>query len=83
MSFDNQNKIIKQNNPIDYIEEYFSRFFDDILRDSEYQLTINSKGLWNTYNISISWSENKKIFEINTYLDCNFLSLSLLILFMF
>ncbi len=70
MSFDNENKIIKQNNPIDYIEEYFSRFFDDILRDSEYQLTINSKGLWNTYNISISWCENKKIFEINTYLDC-------------
>ena len=69
MSFDNQNKIIKQNNPIDYIEEYFSRFIDDILRDSENKITINAKGLWDTYKISITWSETKKIFEINTYLD--------------
>ena len=69
MSFDNQNKIIRQNNPIDYIEEHFSRFFDNILRDSEDKVTINAKGLWNTYKISIIWSETKKIFEICTYLD--------------
>ena len=69
MSFDNQNKIIRQNNPIDYIEEYFSRFFDNILRDSENKITINAKGLWNTYKISIIWSETKKIFEISSYLD--------------
>ena len=69
MSFDNQNKIIRQNNPIDYIEEYFSRFFDNILRDSENKITINAKGLWNTYKISIIWSETKKIFEICSYLD--------------
>ena len=68
MSFDNQNKIIKQNNPIDYIEEYFSRFFDDILRDSENKIILNAKGLWNTYKISITWNEEKKIFEISTYL---------------
>ena len=66
MSFDNQNKIIKQNNPIDYIEEYF-RFFDDILRDSENKIILNAKGLWNTYKISITWKE-EKIFEISTYL---------------
>ena len=69
MSFDNQNKIIRQNNPIDYIEEYFSRFSHDTLRDSEDKITINTKGLWNTYKISIIWCETKKMFEINTYLD--------------
>ena len=69
MSFDNQNKIIKQNNPIDYIEEHFSRFIDNILRDSENKITLNSKGLWNTYNISITWDDDRKVFEVNTYLD--------------
>ena len=69
MSFDNQNKIIKQNNPIDYIEEHFSKFFDNILRDSEYKVILDSKGLWNTYNISISWNNEKKLFEIHTYID--------------
>ena len=54
---------------MDYIEEYFSRFFDNILRDSENKITINAKGLWSTYKISIIWSETKKAFEISTYLD--------------
>ena len=60
MSFDNENKIIKQNNPIDYIEEYFSRFIDDILRDSENKITINAKGLWDTYKISIILERNEE-----------------------
>jgi len=60
VSFDNQNKIIRQNNPIDYIEEYFSRFFDNILRDSEDKVTINAKGCGTPIKFQLSGVRQKK-----------------------
>ncbi len=69
MSFDSQKKIINENNPIDYIEEYVLNDSMDLFRDSKDELTIMSKGIWRNYNISFRWDNQNKVIEVNSYFD--------------
>ena len=69
MSFDSQKKIISDNNPIDFIEEYVINDDKDILRESRDEITIFSKGIWKNHNISFRWNNERKIIEINSYFD--------------
>ena len=69
MSFYSQKKIIDKNNPIDFIEEYVVCDEKDKLRDSRDQITILTRGLWNSYNISFKWNNQKRIIEVNSYFE--------------
>jgi hypothetical protein len=69
MEFDSQKKIIKYDNPIDSIEDFIYKYDVDFLRDSPNDLTLNFKGLWKNYNISISWDEFNKIINISSYFE--------------
>ena len=69
VSFDSQKKIISKNNPIDFIEDYLINGDIEILRASRDEITIKSKGVWSSYNISLKWNNNKKIIEVNSYFD--------------
>ena len=46
MNFDSQKKIISENNPIDFIEEYVINEDKAIYRDSRDEITIFSNGIW-------------------------------------
>ena len=69
MEFDSQKKIIKYNNPIDCIEDFVYKYDVDFLRDSPNDLTLNFKGLWMNYNISINWDEFNEIINISSYFE--------------
>ena len=69
MEFDSQKKIIKYNNPIDCIEDFVYKYDVDFLRDSPNDLTLNFKGLWKNYNISINWDEFNEIINISSYFE--------------
>ncbi len=61
--------MIDKNNPIDFIEQYAVCDEKNILRDSRDEITILTKGLWNSYNISFKWNNQKKIIEVNSYFE--------------
>jgi len=69
VSFYSQKKIIDKNNPIDFIEEYVVCDEKHKLRDSRDEITILTKGLWNSYNISFKWNNQKRIIEVNSYFE--------------
>ena len=69
MSFYSQKIIIDKNNPIDFIEQYVVCHEKNILRDSRDEITILTKGLWNSYNISFKWNNQKRIIEVNSYFE--------------
>ena len=52
MNFDSQKKIISENNPIDFIEEYVINEDKAIYRDSRDEITIFSNGIWKKYDVS-------------------------------
>ena len=69
MNFDSQKKIISENNPIDFIEEYVINEDKAIYRDSRDEITIFSNGIWKKYDVSFKWDNERKIIEINSYFD--------------
>ena len=69
MNFDSQKKIISENNPIDFIEEYVINEDKAIYRDSRDEITIFSNGIWKKYDVSFKWDNERKIIEVNSYFD--------------
>ena len=69
MNYDSQKKIITYQNPIDYIEDLVYKYDLDSFRDSENDLSLKYKGLWNSYDIIVSWDDNNKIINLVSYYD--------------
>ena len=69
MSFDNQKKNFRNNNPIDFIEEFVLNDEIDKVRDSSDEIVIFSKGVWKNYDINFKWVSKKKIIEVSTYFE--------------
>ena len=69
MKYDSQKKLMTYENPIDCIEDYIYKYDLDSFRDSVNDLSLLHKGLWDSYNINVSWDEFNKIINIVSYFD--------------
>ena len=69
MSFDNQKKNFRNNNPIDFIEEFVLNDEIEKVRDSSDEIVIFSKGVWKNYDINFKWDSKQKIIEISTHFE--------------